>query len=112
MNYANQYQISYKGVNKKVSPQGSDNFLMINWDVLTQAYAKLTTPSERFLYLYLLKFRGLEAQNKTLQLSPTDFESVFGVSLRSYKLARASLEEKNFLRKTSGNCFIFDPLPE
>lgn len=112
MNYANQYQISFKGVNKIVAPEKDEQFLIIKWDVLEKAFKKLTTPSERFLYLYLLKFRGMEQENRTLWLSPTDFEATFGVSLPSYKTARKSLENKRFLRKEKGNLLVFDPLPE
>ena len=112
MNYANQYQISFRGVNEKVAPKKDEQFLIIKWDIITEAFKRLTTPSERFLYLYLLKFRGMEQDNRTLWLSPTDFEATFGVSLRAYKEARKSLENKGFLKKIGGNLFVFVPLPE
>lgn len=112
MNYANQYQVNFTGVNKKVAPDNNEQFLIMRWDVMTKAFKILTTPSERFLYLYLMKFRGLEQQKKNLWLSPTDFEETFGVALRSYKTARKGLEEKGFLKRIESNLFVFDPLPE
>lgn len=112
MNYANQYQISFKGVNKIVAPEKDEQFLIIKWDILEQAFKRLVNPSERFLYLYLLKFRGMEQTNQNLWLSPTDFEATFGVSLRAYKEARKSLENKGFLKKIGGKLFVFVPLPE
>lgn len=112
MNYANQYQISFSGVNKIVAPEKDEQFLIMKWDVLEEAFKKLMNPSERFLYLYLLKFRGMEQTNQNLWLSPTDFEATFGVSLRAYKEARKSLENKGFLKKIGGNLFVFVPLPE
>ena len=112
MNYANQYQISFRGVNEKVSPKKDEQFLIIKWDIITEAFKRLTTPSERFLYIYLLKFRGMEQENRTLWLSPTDFEANFGVSLPSYKTARKSLENKGFLEKEKGNLYVFNPLPK
>ena len=36
MNYANQYQISFKGVNKIVAPEKDEQFLIIKWDILEQ----------------------------------------------------------------------------
>ena len=112
MNYANQYQISFKGVNKIVAPEKDEQFLIIKWDILEQAFKRLVNPSERFLYLYLLKFRGMEQTNQNLWLSPTDFEATFGVSLPSYQRARKSLEKKGFLKVIKGNLLLFDPLPE
>ena len=112
MNYANQYQISFKGVNKIVAPEKDEQFLIIKWDILEQAFKRLVNPSERFLYLYLLKFRGMEQTNQNLWLSPTDFEVTFGVSLPSYQRARKSLEKKGFLKVIKGNLLLFDPLPE
>ena len=47
MNYANQYQISFSGVNKIVAPEKDEQFLIMKWDVLEQAFKKLTNPSER-----------------------------------------------------------------
>lgn len=112
MNYANQYQISFSGVNKIVAPEKDEQFLIMKWDVLEEAFKKLMNPSERYLYLYLLKFRGMEQTNQNLWLSPTDFEATFGVSLPSYQRARASLEKKGFLKRIKGNLLLFDPLPE
>lgn len=112
MNYANQYQISFKGVNKIVTPEKDEQFLIIKWDILEQAFKRLVNPSERFLYLYLLKFRGMEQTNQNLWLSPTDFEATFGVSLPSYQRTRKSLEKKGFLKVIKGNLLLFDPLPE
>lgn len=111
MNYANQYQVSFTGVNKKVAPDNNEQFLIMRWDVMTKAFKILTTPSERFLYLYLMKFRGLEQVGQNLWLSPADFGETFGVSLPSYKTARKNMEEKGFLKKVKGNLLLFDPLP-
>ena len=111
MNYANQYQVSFTGVNKKVAPDNNEQFLIMRWDVMTKAFKILTTPIERFLYLYLMKFRGLEQVGQNLWLSPADFGETFGVSLPSYKTARKSMEEKGFLKKVKGNLLLFDPLP-
>lgn len=56
--------------------------------------------------------KWMEQTGKTLWLSPTDFETTFGVSLPSYKTARKNLENKRFLRKEKGNLLVFDSLPE
>lgn len=53
MNYANQYQISFKGVNKIVAPEKDEQFLIIKWDILEQAFKNLLIRVKDFcIYIF------------------------------------------------------------
>ena len=111
MNYANQYQISFLGVNDQVAPKNGEQFFYIKQDAITNACKQLTF-NELRLFLYLLSQRGYEQTGKPLWLSPAAANNNVGLAPQSYRDAKTGLIKKGFLVSMSANCFKFIPCPE
>lgn len=79
---------------------------MLDWDDFLTA-AKELSPSALKLYMYLAKNQdGYESY-----LSPKDFCMNFDVKDRTYREAKAMLEQKGYMKEEKNNSIVFNTKP-